>query len=101
MQRGLKIDQDNKRLFVTLYKTRVMAASGGVLHLNTGGWETMSTQKAMNHGLRLAGLNHRYWVTRIKGDVVLAIKHSNGIALRPFTSNQLTIKTHVAITPLD
>ena len=66
----LKVAHTKSGFVAILHKTAVVEKNNSYLYFNTGGWETMSTQKAMNLVLRekmLAG----FYVSRAKGQFTL------------------------------
>ena len=63
------------KLFIFYVNTLVFKKDlTGAVTLNTNGWETMTTKKHINHGLKLAGLN--YYINQKAFEWYL-IKHDN------------------------
>lgn len=71
-----------------LYETRVATLDGGDLVLNTGGWVTQSTAKAINATLKDWGISH-IKVCRAKGSMYALVSGSEKI---PFENDRLLIR---------
>lgn len=55
------VDVQGDTIAVTLHRTTILRVEGGIVTLNSGGWQTVTTKRRLNEAAKAFGLGFAVW----------------------------------------